>query len=48
MVTLADETHSEDAEFLQAAVKREEIKKLRGRTRIPVISNTVPQHFKPE
>jgi len=35
---LAAETHLADGEFLKASVNLEEFLKLRGRTRIPVIS----------
>jgi hypothetical protein len=45
---LAVEIQSADPEFLQVAVKREEILKLRGRTRIPVVSKRVEKRFKPE
>ena len=44
---LAAETHVADGEFLEVAVNREEFLKLRGRTRIPVISRREDQHFKP-
>jgi hypothetical protein len=37
---LEAEKHLVDGEFLQVAVNREEFLKLRGRTRIPVISKT--------
>jgi hypothetical protein len=45
---LATETHLADGEFLEVAVNREEFLKLRGRTRIPVISKRDGQHIKPE
>jgi hypothetical protein len=45
---LVAETHLADGEFLQVAVNREEFLKLRGRTRIPVVSKRNGQHFKPE
>ena len=45
---LAAETHPADGELLQVAVNREELLKLRGRTRIPVITKRNGQHFRPE
>jgi hypothetical protein len=45
---LAAETHLADGEFLQVAVNREEFLKLRGRTRIPVVSKRDGRHFKTE
>lgn len=45
---LAAETHLTDGGFLQVAVNRGEFKKLRDRTRIPVVSKRDGQHFKPE
>jgi hypothetical protein len=44
---LAAEKTSTRPEFLQAAVNSEEFLKLRGRTRIPLVSKTDEQHFKP-
>jgi len=44
---LAEEIHLADGEVLQAAVNREELLKLQGRTGIPVISkrgqNVIPE-----
>ena len=45
---LAAEMHLADGELLQVAVNRKEFLKLRGRTRIPVVSKTDGNHFKPE
>ena len=45
---LAAETHPADGELLQVAVNMEEFLKLRGRTRIPVVSQRNVQHFRPE
>jgi hypothetical protein len=45
---LAAETHRADGEFLQAAANGEEFLTLREGTRIPVVSKTEGQHFKPE
>jgi hypothetical protein len=44
---LAAETHLADGEFLEIAVNREELLKLRGRTRIPVTSKRDGQRIKP-
>jgi hypothetical protein len=45
---LAGDMHPADGEFLQVALNREEFMKLRRRTRIPVISGSDEQQFKPE
>jgi hypothetical protein len=45
---LAADTHLADREFLRAAVNREEFLKLRGRTRISVISKRDGLHLEPE
>ena len=45
---LTAETCPADGEFLQVTVKREEFLELRGRTRLPAISNPDRKHFKHE
>ena len=45
---LAAETQLANGEVLQVQVNRDEFLKLRGRTRMPVISKGDAQHFKPE
>jgi hypothetical protein len=45
---LAAETHLADGELLQVAANRKEFLKLRGRSRMPVVSTREGQHFKPE
>lgn len=45
---LAAETQLANGEVLQVQVSRDEILKLRGRTRIPVMCKGDAQHFKPE
>jgi hypothetical protein len=41
------ETHPAAAEFLKASLNRQDSPKLRGRTRIPVISKRDGQYFNP-
>ena len=43
---LAAEIHLPDGELLQVAANRKEFLKLRGRTRMPVVSTRDGQHFK--
>jgi hypothetical protein len=45
---LEGDMHPADGEIVHLAVNREEFVKLRGRTRIPVVSSNDGQQFKPE